>query len=213
MNTVSGSSHGRYPDALWHDDDWSSLIDVAPGSHLITARNGYVHHGIYLGERQVIHYAGMCGGFETGPIEIIQLTGFANGRQVRVRRQMQPGFKPERVLQRALSRVGERRYRLLTNNCEHFCYWSLFGKSESPQVREVLSHPSTAMKWVVQYWPMVAPIYLPVLRSFFRAQLDICSFAHLRATSDNWIRALCNAFSRSSVAANCVGCALTNSGF
>jgi hypothetical protein len=164
MNTFGCSSPRRYPNALWYDFDWSSLIDVSPGSHVITSRNGYVHHGIYLGEQHVIHYAGLCGGFETGPIEIIPLTRFANGRQVSVRRHLQAGFKPELVLARALSRVGEARYRLLTNNCEHFCYWSLFGKSESPQVRDVLSHPLNAIKLMVRYWPMVVSIYLPVFR-------------------------------------------------
>ncbi|WP_095192486.1 lecithin retinol acyltransferase family protein [Pseudomonas sp. Irchel 3A7] len=167
MNTLSCSSTERHPNALWFDFDWSSLIDVSPGSHLITSRNGYIHHGIYLGEQQVIHYAGMCSGFDIGPIEIIHLTHFANGRQVRVRRHMQAGFKPDVVLERALSRLGETRYRLLTNNCEHFCYWSLFGKSESPQVQDVLSHPSKAIKLIMRSWPIVMALYLPAFRKFF----------------------------------------------
>jgi hypothetical protein len=29
------------------------------------------------------------------------------------------------------SRLGERRYRILTNNCEHFCEWCLNGASRS----------------------------------------------------------------------------------
>ncbi|MFJ7795706.1 lecithin retinol acyltransferase family protein [Pseudomonas sp. NPDC096950] len=167
MNTFRCSSPGRYPDARWYDFDWSLLVDVSPGSHLITSRNGYVHHGIYLGEQQVIHYAGMCGGFETGPIEIIPLSRFANGRQVRIRRHMQACFKPQLVLERALSRVGESRYRLLTNNCEHFCYWCLFGKHQSPQVREVLSHPLKAMKLMALHWPMFVSLHLPVLSKLF----------------------------------------------
>lgn len=164
MKTFISFYPGRYPNPLWDDLDWSSLISVSPGSHLITSRNGYVHHGIYLGEQQVIHYAGMCGGFETGPIEIIHLSRFANGRQVRVRRHSQACFKPEVVLERALSRVGESRYRLLTNNCEHFCYWCLFGKHESPQVRDALAHPVKAIKLMALHWPMLASLYFPVIR-------------------------------------------------
>jgi Lecithin retinol acyltransferase len=39
------------------------------------------------------------------------------------------------VIQRARSRVGERRYRLLTNNYEHFGEWCLNGQQRSYQVR------------------------------------------------------------------------------
>jgi Lecithin retinol acyltransferase len=37
-------------------------------------------------------------------------------------------------VRRARSRIGEDDYRLLTNNCEHFCNWCLCGVSRSAQV-------------------------------------------------------------------------------
>ena len=30
-----------------------------PGSHLISPRRGYTHHGIYVGDGKVVHYAGL----------------------------------------------------------------------------------------------------------------------------------------------------------
>jgi hypothetical protein len=50
---------------------------------------------------------------------------------------------------RARSRLGENRYRLLTNNCEHFSEWSRFGTSRSPQVERLLSSAPTLMRSLV----------------------------------------------------------------
>ena len=45
-------------------------------------------------------------------------------------------FSPEETLERARSRMGERKYNLFTNNCEHFAVWCKTGISESRQVRQ-----------------------------------------------------------------------------
>ncbi|MBP4061169.1 lecithin retinol acyltransferase family protein [Aeromonas sp. Prich7-2] len=37
------------------------------GAHLVTPRTGYDHHGIYVGNGKVVHYAGFARGFNTGP--------------------------------------------------------------------------------------------------------------------------------------------------
>jgi hypothetical protein len=41
------------------------------------------------------------------------------------------------VIARVRSRLGEDRYRPLSNNCEHLCEWSIYGENRSRQV-EVL---------------------------------------------------------------------------
>ena len=41
---------------------------------------------------------------------------------------------PKIVVQRAESRLGEQRYDLLTNNCEHFATWCKTGRQESEQL-------------------------------------------------------------------------------
>jgi hypothetical protein len=48
-------------------------------------------------------------------------------------------FECPEVIQRARSRVGEDCYRLLTNNCEHFCEWCLRGEHRSYQVEALLA--------------------------------------------------------------------------
>lgn len=111
-----------------------------PGSHLISPRRGYMHHGIYVGDGKVVHYSGLSCGQLRGPIEEVSLAQFACGRSVWTRSSDLPGFVPQEVIRRARSRVGENRYRILRNNCEHFCEWCLRGESRSYQVERLLSH-------------------------------------------------------------------------
>lgn len=48
-------------------------------------------------------------------------------------------YSPEETVKRAESRLGEDKYNLVLNNCEHFAIWCKTGVSESYQVRRVLN--------------------------------------------------------------------------
>lgn len=123
-------------------------IDCEPalGAHLVTQRSGYEHHGIYVGNGRVVHYAGFAGSLHGGPIEETTLESFAKGREIRVRVHAMPKFAGEDAIRRVRSRLGENRYRLLSNNCEHLCTWALFGENRSSQVDACLSHPGLACR-------------------------------------------------------------------
>lgn len=47
-------------------------------------------------------------------------------------------YSPEETVKRARSRLGENKYNLALNNCEHFAIWCKTNISESHQVNEVL---------------------------------------------------------------------------
>ena len=111
------------------------------GSHVVTPRRGYLHHGIYVGSGNIVHYAGLAPGLHRGPVEETSLARFARGRAVWVRSDAPPTFSRREVIHRARSRVGEDRYRLLTNNCEHFCEWCLHGEHRSYQVEAWVAPP------------------------------------------------------------------------
>jgi hypothetical protein len=108
------------------------------GAHLITPRRGYTHHGIYSGHGSVLHYAGLARAARSGPVEEVALKHFANGRPVHIECRNAPTLSEKDIVARARSRVGEKRYRLLTNNCEHFSEWSRYGISRSHQVERWL---------------------------------------------------------------------------
>ena len=107
-----------------------------------------MHHGIYIGDGRVVHYAGLARGQFRGRIEDVSLAQFANGHTVWTRSSDLPAFAPQDVIRRARSRVGENRYRILRNNCEHFCEWCLRGESRSYQVERFLS-PGPALSMML----------------------------------------------------------------
>ncbi|WER44690.1 lecithin retinol acyltransferase family protein [Cupriavidus sp. WKF15] len=120
-----------------------------PGAHLVTHRRGYVHHGIYAGNGEVVHYVGFKEFLRCGPVETTSLADFASGFGFSVETGTAARYVGAEVVRRAKSRIGEDNYRLLTNNCEHFCTWCLFGEDRSQQVEALVCHPWRAMNAII----------------------------------------------------------------
>jgi len=113
--------------------------DLPPGCWLVTPRRGYSHHGIYIGQGRIVHYAGLAQRWRRGPVEVVTVAEFSGGRGLEVRRPPVSSCDGALAVQRALSRIGEDRYSILTNNCEHFCAWCVDGLSRSQQVERWLA--------------------------------------------------------------------------
>ncbi|HBL09906.1 MAG TPA: NC domain-containing protein [Cyanobacteria bacterium UBA11162] len=97
---------------------------------LLNLQGVYEHHGIDCGDGTVIHYRKPS---ET--IERTSLATFARGNKIYVK-QYPTCFIPDVAIQRAKSRLGERKYNLLFNNCEHFATWCKTGVSYSQQIKD-----------------------------------------------------------------------------
>ena len=124
-----------------HDGPLGSLDQLPPGSHLVTPRRGFAHHGIYVGGGNVVHYKSVVRQLRRLPVEEVSLASFAQGRAIWVRAHREPRFDRTEVMRRARSRLGEDRYRILSNNCEHFCEWCLRDEQRSYQVESLLALP------------------------------------------------------------------------
>lgn len=148
---------------------WPALESLARsieiGAHLISERDGYVHHGIYVGNGQVIHYGGFDGSAKRRPIEYIPLCGFAAGRGVQVQPEPHARYVGIDVVARAKSRIAEDRYRILTNNCEHFCTWCVSGVGRSRQVYRCLLNPWVGIKTLFALSPKKLLLCLLVQRA------------------------------------------------
>src|SRR3984885_4830694 len=96
------------------------IEQVIPGAQLVVRYSVYRHHGIYVGRGRVIHYAGWIRG-RRGLIEEIPLDEFTEEREFTVNLSPPDLIGGLDVVRRARSRLGERCYDLLENNCEHFC--------------------------------------------------------------------------------------------
>lgn len=123
---------------------------LALGAHLITPRLGYWHHGIYVGDGKVVHYAGLSRTCHRGPVEEITVDRFTAGRPLLVRQDRQHKFSCQDAVQRARSRVGESQYRILTNNCEHFCNWCLNNEHRSDQADRLLAWRGALSRMVLR---------------------------------------------------------------
>src|SRR5271154_247341 len=121
--------------------DQTLAADIEPplGAHLVTPRRGYTHHGIYVGLGRVVQYGGMSRGLNRGPVEEVSVSQFAQGRQIWLRLEESRWLNRGEVARRARLRLGENRYNLLTNNCEHFCEWCVRDQHRSYQVDELIA--------------------------------------------------------------------------
>ena len=120
------------------------------GAHLMTPRNWYEHHGIYVGNGRVVHYSGFCNGYHAGPVEEASLADFECGHGFRIRFHARGFYSPSEIAARARSRVGENCYQLFANNCEHFCEWCVTGRSRSRQVERLLTLPRLVARRVLE---------------------------------------------------------------
>lgn len=107
------------------------------GDHVRVWRGPYWHHGVIVDRwGQVAHYADPSGNKSVdAAVRVDSLHVFAKGAAVEVVARVSHGWL---VAQRALTRVGERRYSLLTNNCEHFATWAQADAPQSTQVAVAL---------------------------------------------------------------------------
>jgi len=104
---------------------------LASADHLKVPRQHglFVHHGIDLGDGTVAHY------LEGRQILRSPLQDFSLGQPVSTVPYPPGSCSPPGVsVHRALGRLGEQRYNLIFNNCEHFAHWCKTGRHRSAQV-------------------------------------------------------------------------------
>ena len=117
----------------------------------------YEHHGIYVGDDMVVHYNGLARGivlekscFEEilsnvvpldkrniAKVEMTGLEEFVSGDTWQIKEHANAPFSGADIALCARARVGEQKYNLLINNCEHFCNEYVFGEHVSEQVQNV----------------------------------------------------------------------------
>src|SRR5450631_4420145 len=84
---------------------WPAGLEQEPvlGAHLATTRLGYAHHGVYVGGGKVVHYAGLCRSWHSGPVEEVTISQFAFGHPVWIVDHPESIYSAEEIVQRAQS--------------------------------------------------------------------------------------------------------------
>ena len=132
------------------------------GAHLVTPRVGFTHHGIYAGDGKVIHYGSLGESLRRRPVEEVSVACFAHQHAVWIRAPRTTDPDGSTVVRRARSRIGEDRYSLFGNNCEHFCEWCLHGEQRSYQVECIVQLRRRVLRAASLVLPLL--LGLPLLR-------------------------------------------------
>jgi len=123
---------------------------MAAADHLQVPRQHglFDHHGIDLGDGTVAHY------LEGSQILRSPLEQFRRGEDATVVSYDPAAISPSGVtLRRAMGRLGEQRYNLVFNNCEHFAIWCKTGHHRSTQVEDWLRNGSFGALAIGQFVP------------------------------------------------------------
>jgi hypothetical protein len=123
---------------------------MATGDHIfIWGGNSIVptftHHGIDCGNDRVIHFTGLNNKIKP-VIQQTSLVAFASSN-VKGKKEVYaldydvlgiPYDAPDIVIQRAKSFIGEGKYNLFENNCEHFAFFCKTGINKSYQIEKLI---------------------------------------------------------------------------
>lgn len=123
---------------------------MAAADHLQARRQHglFLHHGIDLGDGTVAHY------LEGREILRSPRADFSRGELISTVDYPEGSCSAVGVtLRRAMGRIGEQRYNLLFNNCEHFAHWCKTGRHRSAQVEDWLHTGSLGALALGQFVP------------------------------------------------------------
>lgn len=117
----------------------------------------YFHYAVYVGNGRVIHYASDTGDWGehvyiheaplkefTHDVPVVKICTFPEESTL-------PGYhlySAEETVERARSRLGEKKYDLFFNNCEHFAVWCKTNISNSRQIPNIFR--GTAANPIIQ---------------------------------------------------------------
>lgn len=125
-----------------------------PGDQVRVKREYYYHHGIYIGNGEVVHFCAQEGDGMTDQTAVkvrktslarFLLDGFSEVREYTLTEKLQRR-KPDEIVKTAVSRLGEGGYDALKNNCEDFSNECAFGKRMPSQVDEFKKKISDMLK-------------------------------------------------------------------
>ena len=154
---------------------------MAKGDHLIVRRGWYTHHAIDIGDGYVVHYGRGLSDGVTASVHVTSGERFSKGRPIEVHSSL-TSYDEDEIALRALHCVGEQKYHILWNNCEHFVNWCRTGKRESPQVDWFIENASDVVSKVV-----VSVVTTGAARLAVKASAKLSTKAASRAATTPWL--------------------------
>lgn len=120
------------------------MVEPALGDHIRVAYRNYYHHGIYIGNDEVIEFGAASAVLKPAKDVVVHKTsveeflqgGFLEVRQYD-RKERKLKNSNEKIVEIATSKLGEGGYNFIFNNCEHFCNICVFNEKKSSQIDDV----------------------------------------------------------------------------
>lgn len=150
--------------------EWKIAI-LQPGDHVRVKRDHYNHHGIYVGNGEVIHFTGLSDDGINKPSEVLVrktsiqffLKDGVGERAIYSKKERKLLNSPEEIVRLANERLGEGNYDLVSNNCEHFANSVSFKKIKNTRknqsILRFLARFFVKLTGVIAYWIYVTPRY------------------------------------------------------
>ena len=157
----------------------------------------FTYHGICIGEDQIVHYGGKGADklLKSG-IRVVSEAEFRQGAPLYVRLYNCLRFDVNETAQRARWRLGEKRYDILFNNCEHFATWCAIGWHDSAQQHG----PLQILDRFLKHWASRSMIFWPIgFECFIAPRLVMLAFQRLftfRRLGECYFRLCCLRFPR-----------------
>ena len=134
----------------WDGSTYTAYLDEIPekvkkepepgdiiGDPRSLAGYNYEHYGVYIGDNKVIHYMtpNNSGKAEDGEVCETTLDGhFDKDKMFVLKFDKEKVLSHEETVKRAKSLIGEKKYDLISNNCEHFALWCKINIRKSYQI-------------------------------------------------------------------------------
>ena len=128
--------------------NWIKSSSLTPGDQIRVNRgNIYYHHGIYIGDNNVIHFSatnedGLLNSKNVF-VRIDSLNTFLKHSELEIAiysdDELNNLYSKEEIINRAKASLGESGYDLFRNNCEHFsnrCAFKTHQKNQYDEMRE-----------------------------------------------------------------------------
>lgn len=106
-----------------NDRTYGNYIEIYDGDVIRVKRGIYWHYGIVLSKENVVHYSSYPSHWwkKRASIRIVSLQGFLKKkRSFQIYYRADSYKEREKIVYKALNRIGEERYSLLFNNCKMF---------------------------------------------------------------------------------------------
>ena len=136
-----------------------SFREIKPGDMVRVKSGSFYHYAICVSENTVVQFGDSVVNPRVDPTSVCvyetEINDFLKGRFAEAadfdKKELKKKFSDKQIIENALSRIGEKGYHFLHNNCEHFANECVFGEHKSSQLDELRKEIASGLSHVDVY--------------------------------------------------------------